>query len=73
MNIPSINLWIAGTVQSVQGHTWSLRGVYTSEEKAKAVCTGRHDFYAPANVDDLSGDEDVQVFEGIVFPNRIKE
>lgn len=54
----------------MQGHSWSLRGVYTSEEKAKAVCTRRDDFYAPANVDDLSGDELVEVFEGIVFPNR---
>lgn len=69
---PPQRLWIAGTVQFAGNHSWSLKGVYTSEEKSKLVCRKVNDFYAPANIDDMSEDCEPEVFPGIVFPNRVK-
>jgi len=70
--VPSIKLWIVGTDKPVLNHSWSLKGVYTSEALARLACTMERDFYAPASVDDFSEDESAKTFDGITYPLRGK-
>jgi hypothetical protein len=56
-----IEVWVVAQVLSEDGKTWELGGVFTSRDKALAVCTQPNDAIFPVTLDHFIGRETVAI------------
>lgn len=68
-----MKLWAAGRVleshEDPRKQPWALRGVFDTEELARAACTGDLDFVGPFQPNTLLEE---CVWPDAYFPNRVK-